>query len=237
LRAHGLDVTLVHMGRGLFDQLGSPALSEELLALYRDRGVEVLLGEEVERFGGEGRVDWAATKSGVVVEADLVVVGVGVVPNVGFLDGSGVTIEDGVVVDETFRTNVAGVFAVGDVASFFDPLFGRRRLEHWSNASYQGAEVGQILAGRTGGYDTVSSFFSEVFGTTIKVFGDTSRFDELVEEGTLEDDFLASFGRGGRLVGAITVGQSEELEARIKQLIADRSSHPEVTHELAASVS
>jgi hypothetical protein len=102
---------------------------------------------------------------------------------------------------------------LGDVANILDPLYGRRRrIEHWSNADYQGSELGRILAGRPGGYDSVASFFSEVFGRTIKVFGDTSRFDELEEVGTLDDGFLATYAERGRLVGAITVGHSDELD-------------------------
>jgi NADPH-dependent 2,4-dienoyl-CoA reductase/sulfur reductase-like enzyme len=233
LRQLGLDVTLVHMGRGLFDQLRSEALSDELLALYREQGVEVLLEEEVARFGGDGRVEWVEAKSGVCIEADIAVVGVGVVPNVGFLDGSGVDIDNGVVVDDRFAASAPDVYAVGDVANFFDPLYGRRRIEHWSNANYQGTVVGNILAGQAGRYDTVSSFFSEVFGTTIKVFGDTSRFDELHEEGTLESGFLASYGHARRLVGAITVGQSEELEGLVKDLIAERAPSDALERELA----
>jgi NADPH-dependent 2,4-dienoyl-CoA reductase/sulfur reductase-like enzyme len=233
LRQLGLDVTLVHMGRGLFDQLRSEALSDELLALYREHGVEVLLEEEVARFGGDGRVEWVEAKSGVCIEADIAVVGVGVVPNVGFLDGSGVDIDNGVVVDDRFAASAPDVYAVGDVANFLDPLYGRRRIEHWSNANYQGTVVGNILAGQAGRYDTVSSFFSEVFGTTIKVFGDTSRFDELHEEGTLESGFLASYGHARRLVGAITVGQSEELEGLVKDLIAERAPSDALERELA----
>jgi len=224
LRQLGVDVALVHMGRGLFDQLRSDALSDELLALYRDHGVDVLLGEEVARFGGDRDLAWVETKSGLCVEGDLAVVGVGVVPNVGFLDGSGIAVENGVVVDERFETSAPGVYAVGDVASFFDPIYGRRRrIEHWSNANYQGTELGRILAGHRGGYDTVSSFFSEVFGTTIKVFGDTTRFDVLREEGSLADGFVASYGDDGRLVAVITVGQSEEVEALAKVLIRERA--------------
>ena len=233
LRQLGLEVTLAHMGHGLFDQLRSDALSEDLLGLYREQGVDVLLEEEVARFGGDGRVEWIEAKSGVCVEGDLAVVGIGVVPNVVFLDGSGVTVDNGVVVDDSFAASAPGIYAVGDAANFFDPLYGRRRrIEHWSNANYQGTEVGKILAGQSGGYDTVSSFFSEVFGTTIKVFGDTSRFDELQEDGSLEGGFVAVYGDEGRLVGAITVGHSEELEALVKDLIAERASSDALDRQL-----
>jgi hypothetical protein len=77
----------------------------------------------------------------------------------------------------------AGERAVVVGGGFIDPLYRRqRRVEHWSNANYQCSEVGRILAGADGGYDSVSSFLSEVFGTTIKVFGDVSRFDTLTTE-------------------------------------------------------
>jgi NADPH-dependent 2,4-dienoyl-CoA reductase/sulfur reductase-like enzyme len=233
LRQLGLTVTLIHMGGGLFDQLGSNELSEQLLALYREQGVDVLLEQEVARFGRDGRLEYVEAKSGLCVEADMAVVGVGVAPNVDFLADSGLALDNGVVVNELFETDAAGVYAAGDVANFFDPLYGRRRrIEHWSNANYQGTEVGKILAGQGGGYDTVSSFFSEVFGATIKVFGDTSRADESSAEGSLESGFLAPFGDAGRLVGAITVGQSEELETLINDLIADRASTDALTREL-----
>jgi NADPH-dependent 2,4-dienoyl-CoA reductase/sulfur reductase-like enzyme len=233
LRQLGLAVTLIHMGHGLFDQLGSPELSEQLLALYRQRDVEVLLEEEVARFGGVEALEYVEAKSGLCVEADIAVVGVGVIPNVDFLEGSGVLLDNGVVVNDRFGTAAPDVYAAGDVANFFDPLYRRRRrIEHWSNANYQGTEVGKVLAGQDGGYDTVSSFFSEVFGTTIKVFGDTSRGVQLPAEGSLESGFLAGYGDEGRLVGAISVGQPEETEALVKDLIADRAPADALARDL-----
>ena len=233
LRQLGLTVTLIHMGRGLFDQLGSPELSDELLALYRVHGVDVLLQEEVARFGGDEELEYVETKSGLCVEADLAVVGVGVVPNVDFLEASGVLLDNGVVVNERFEAAAPGVYAAGDVANFFDPLYRRRRrIEHWSNANYQGTEVGKVLAGHDGGYDAVSSFFSEVFGTTIKVFGDTGAGVQLPAEGSLEAGFLAGYGDEGRLVGAISVGQDEETEALLKDLIAERAPADALTRDL-----
>jgi NADPH-dependent 2,4-dienoyl-CoA reductase/sulfur reductase-like enzyme len=233
LRRLGLEVTLVHKGSGLFDQLGSRELSDQLASLYHEHGVDLLLEQEVAAFAGDGRLRYLETKGGVRVEADLAVVGVGVVPNVEFLAGSGVALDNGVVVNSRFETGAPGVYAVGDVASFFDPLFERRRrLEHWSNAQYQGTEVGRILAGEGGGYDAVSSFFSEVFGTTIKVFGDTTQAVQLSADGSLESGFLARYGEGGRLVAAITVGQRDELEELVKELIAERAPAGALAPEL-----
>ena len=237
LRQLGLDVTLIHMGSGLYDLLGSRELSDQLLGLYREHGVEVLLEEVVAGFGGNDRLEYAEARSGLRVAADLAVVGVGVIPSVDFLEGSGLALDDGIVVNQRFQTSAPAVYAAGDVANFFDPLFGRRRrIEHWSNASYQGTEVGKLLAGQGDGYDAVSSFFSEVFGSTVKVFGDVSRFDELSTEGTLESGLLASYGDEGRLVGVLTIRQSEEIETLAKELIADGAPTRALHDDLATSL-
>ena len=236
LRQLGLTVTLIHLGRGLFDQFGSDALSEELADLYRGHGVELLLEEEVAGFGSDDqrRLSYVETTSGLCVGAEIAVVGVGVVPNVDFLTDSGLTLADGVVVDQRFQTKAPNVFAAGDVANFFDPLYGRqRRIEHWSNANYQGTEVGKVLAGTGAGYDTVSSFFTEIFGTTVKVFGDVSHFDEQTTEGALTSGaLLITYGDGGRIVGALTVGASDELEVALKGLIAEQAPTAALQREL-----
>jgi NADPH-dependent 2,4-dienoyl-CoA reductase/sulfur reductase-like enzyme len=221
LRQLEKDVTMIHLGHWLFDQLGVEELSGELAALYEEKGVRLVLGNEVEAFHGNGGVEKVTTKSGKEVETDLAVVGIGVEPITDFLEGSGIELDDGIVVDERFHTNVAGVYAAGDVARFYDPLFKkRRRIEHWSNANYQGTEVGKVLAGADGGYDTVSQFFTEIFGITIKVFGDAKRDAEVVVYGSLrENDMHALYAENGEVIGALSVGQTEDVEELLKQQI------------------
>lgn len=221
LRQLEKDVTMIHLGHWLFDQLGVEELSGELAALYEEKGVRLVLGNEVEAFHGNGGVEKVTTKSGKEVETDLAVVGIGVEPITDFLEGSGIELDDGIVVDEQFHTNVAGVYAAGDVARFYDPLFKkRRRIEHWSNANYQGTEVGKVLAGADGRYDTVSQFFTEIFGITIKVFGDAKRDAEVVVYGSLrENDMHALYAENGEVIGALSVGQTEDVEELLKQQI------------------
>jgi len=222
LRQIGKQVSLIHLGRWLFDQLGVEQLSDELAALYESKGVELVLGNEVEAFHGNGSLEQVTTKNGRAVEADLAVVGVGVQPVTDVLEGSGIEVDNGIVVNQRFETNVPDVYAAGDVANFFDPLFDKqRRIEHWSNANYQGTEVGKVLAGADGGYDTVSTFFTEVFGKTIKVFGDAKRDSQVVVHGSLlDDDLYALYGDDGEeTIGALSVGQTEEVEELLKQQV------------------
>ena len=225
LRTLGLEVTLVELADGLFPILKAPDLSRDLATLYRDRGVELVLGDSVAAFRGEGRLEAVETAGGRTIPADLAVVGIGVVPQTDFLAGSGIEVDDGIVVDEHFRTTAPGVWAAGDAARFHDPVFGRqRRIEHWSNANYQGAQVGKALAGQDAPYDSVSTFFTEVFGITIRVFGDTSRADEQTFEGSLaEGKALGLYLERGRLAGAVLTGQDDETEERLKESIRDHA--------------
>lgn len=226
----GLDVSLISRDVDLFASLRSPEISDHLVSLYRRRGVEVIRGDEVQAFHGGARLDTVELRSGRQLGAGLAVVGVGVQPAVSFLAGSGIATDDGILVDARFETNVPGVFAVGDAARFPDPVFGRsRRIEHWSNASYQGAEVGKVLAGAGGGYDTVSTFFTESFELPLKVFGDSTRHDERVARGSFTaGDAIVFYLERGRLAGTLHTGQGDETEIALKRLIAAHASPRQV---------
>ena len=221
----GLEVTLCDRGTQLFRALQVPAYSEYLAELYEERGVELLFEDKVAELRGEGSVASVVTGKGEERDADLVIAGIGVQPNTGLLDGTDVEVDDGVVVNERFETSRPGVYAVGDVARFHDPVFGRsRRIEHWSNANYQGGELGKILAGEDGGYDTVSSFFSEIFGASVRYFGDATGHDDVVQHGDFhEGKVVCLHTAAGRIVAALTMGQEDEVHDRIKELIRARA--------------
>ena len=162
----GVEVTQIVRDPHLFSVLQAPALSEVIEARYREHGVDLRLGETE------------------IPDAPLTVAGIGVEPNVELPRDAGLEVRSGVITDARFATSRPGVYAIGDVAEFYDPVFGRRRrIEHWSNAAYHGTTLGHILAGSDERYDTVSSFFSEQFGHTFKLFGDVTDHDSTVLEG------------------------------------------------------
>jgi NADPH-dependent 2,4-dienoyl-CoA reductase/sulfur reductase-like enzyme len=226
LRQLGLEVTLVNRASGLFRALGAPELEHDVAEFFADNKVGLLLPDEVAAFRGRSHVDSIETRMGRTLATDFAVAGIGVEPVVDFLAGSGVEVGNGVLVNQRFETSVPGIYAVGDVANFYDPLYSRRRrIEHWSNANYQGAEVGRILAGASGGYDTVSTFFSEIFDLTVKVFGDLSEHDELIVRGSIpERDLLGFYLQRGRLIATLVVGQDKETEEWLGRLIKDRGT-------------
>ena len=222
----GIDVTLVSRNVDLFAQLGSPEVSEHLVQLYRRHGIDVVRGDEVRAFRGHSRLDTVELHSNNPIGASLVVVGIGVTPAVGFLDGSGIAVGNGIVVNERFETNVRDIYAAGDVACFFDPRTGRRRrIEHWSNARYQGSQVGRILAGADGGYNRVATFFTESFGLTLKVFGDISHHDDRVARGSFSDgNAIVFYFADGRLVASLQAGQDDDTENQLMELIGHRAT-------------
>jgi 3-phenylpropionate/trans-cinnamate dioxygenase ferredoxin reductase subunit len=199
----GVKVTHVVRDPMLFAALQAPPLSESLHDVYRENGVDLRL------------------ESSDVPAADITVAGIGVVPNVEIGLAAGLTVRNGIVVDERFATDRPGVYAIGDVAEFFDPVFHRyRRIEHWSNAAYHGTTLGRILAGADERYDIVSAFFSEEFGRSFRYLGDAAGHDSTSLEGDFaEGQAVFRFLHGDAVVAAAIMGQTDEAEAAIKEEI------------------
>ena len=226
LRMRGLDVTLVEAGEMLMPQLRAPDLSAELVELYRGEGVDVLLGAQVEELTGNGRLlTGARTSDGRTLEGYLAIVGIGVVPNDELAERAGAEVDDGIVVDERFRTSLPDVYAIGDVARYPDRTSGRlRRIEHWSNADAQGAHLGRQLAGARAAYDVVPVFFTQLFGRKLQVLGDVEPAVECVVRGSLADGRLIGFhlDEDRRLVGAVIHGQAADVGAELEGLLRER---------------
>jgi 3-phenylpropionate/trans-cinnamate dioxygenase ferredoxin reductase subunit len=200
----GLQVTQIVRDPMVFAPLQCAPLSEALHDRYRAYGVDLRL-EETE-----------------IPEADLVVAGIGVEPNVEIGRDAGIEVRSGIVVDERFRTARDGVYAIGDVAEFFDPLFDRhRRIEHWSNAAYHGTTIGRILAGdEDARYDTVSAFFSEQFGRSFRSLGDPTGHDDTSLDGDFHDErAVFRFFQAGNTIGAVITGVDGDEEAALKEEI------------------
>jgi 3-phenylpropionate/trans-cinnamate dioxygenase ferredoxin reductase subunit len=191
----GVQVTQIVREPYLFFPLQAPPLSEALHDTYREHGVDLRL---------------EATE--IPTGADITVAGVGVVPNTELAKDAGLEVRDGVVVNERFEASRPGVYAVGDVAEFFDPLYGKhRRIEHWSTAAYHGTTLGKILAGEAERYDTVSAFFSEEFGRSFRYFGDATGHDETALEGDFRGDrAVYRFRQDGGTIAAAAIGLEDD---------------------------
>lgn len=156
----------------------------------------------------------------------LAIVGVGVVPNVELAEDAGAEVDDGIVVDERFRTSLPDVYAIGDVARYPDPTSGRlRRIEHWSSANAQGEHLGRQLAGSRRAYDVLPVFFTQLFDRKLQVLGDVAQATECVMRGSLADGRLIGFQLtgDGRLVGAIVHGQTADVATELEELIRSQA--------------
>jgi len=140
--------------------------------LHRAHGVELRLGEGVERIEGEASATGVVTRSGDTVPADTVVVGVGITPNTGLAEGAGIRTHNGIVTDSSLRTAVEGVWAAGDVASWRSPTLATNvRVEHWANALDGGLAAGRSMAGQDVTYDPIPFFFSDQYDIGLEYAG------------------------------------------------------------------
>ncbi len=132
------------------------------------------------------RVARVLTKGGLRLECDFVVAGIGIEPVVDILDGTGIHVDNGVVVDQYCQTSVPGIYAAGDVANHYHPVFRRQiRVEHWHNAIKQGACAARNMLGRVVPYDEIHWFWSDQYETNVQYAGFHTKWDQLVVRGRL----------------------------------------------------
>ncbi|HEY3670462.1 MAG TPA: FAD-dependent oxidoreductase [Acidimicrobiia bacterium] len=240
-RGLGLAVTVLEalpapLVRGLGETLGMVCGE-----LHRDHGVDLRLGVGVAAIEGDGKVERVRLDDGSAVEADVVVVGVGVVPVTDWLEGSGLTLDNGVVCDETLLA-APGIVAAGDVARWPNPMFDGElmRLEHWTNAAEQGvAAARRLLVADPADavpYAPVPFVWSDQYDRKIQTVGHFRGDDEMaVVHGTLEERrFVAVFGRAGRLVGALGFSMPAKV-MQYRKMIEERASFDDALERARAS--
>lgn len=208
-RSRGLEVTLVEALPVPLERVLGPDMGRRCGQLQVDNGVDLRLGAAVAGLegGGDGRVARVRLADGGAIDADVVVIGIGVVPDVGWLEGSGLALRDGVVCDARCQA-APGIVAAGDVARWYHEGLGfDLRVEHWTNAAEQGhAAALTLLHGSAApAYRPVPYFWSDQHGTKIQFLGHSRAGDAVavVEGSVAEGRFVAVYGRAERLVGAL----------------------------------
>jgi 3-phenylpropionate/trans-cinnamate dioxygenase ferredoxin reductase component len=214
LTATGTKCTMVM----LEDVALSRAFGEEVGRYFDEilesNGIDLVRGDQLEDFLGDGRVRAIRTKSGREIEGDVVVVGAGVHPDTMLAQRAGLEVDNGIICDSKLETSVSGVFAAGDVCSYDSAVHGRRlRVEHWDVALQQGQHVAGALLGDAQPYRVVPYFFSDLADwTSLEYVGPAQSWDEVVWRGDRDaGEFSAWYLEGGRVVAALSVGRSEDL--------------------------
>ena len=204
LRQLGVEVTAVEHSRAPLARVLGEEVGRVLADIHREKGVALVLEDSVARFEGSGPVERVRTENGRVLECDMVVAGIGIVPNSELLAAAGARVDNGVVVNEHCRTSLPDVFAAGDVTNHLHPIFGRLRVEHWNNGYQQGRAAARSLLGGTQPYDYVHSFWSDQYEHAIEYVGFATSWDRLVFRGRPESrKFLGFYLRDGIVRAAV----------------------------------
>lgn len=215
--ARGCRVTVVEAGAAPLGGVLGDRVGAIMAAWYERAGVDLRLGRVVESVGDGG----LALAGGGWLAADEIVTAVGVRPYVGWLESSGITLENGVAVDGALRSSLRGVYAAGDCAAFWSARFGRRmRPEHWDVALRAPAVVAANLLGGSERFDPVPYFWSEQFGRMLQYAGDHRGADTMVWRGAGDPDappepggrWGACWLAGDRLVALLAIDQPRDLQ-------------------------
>ncbi len=213
LRRSGVDVVVVDRNEVPLRRVLGEEVGRVMEGIHRDHGVSMVFEDTVAAFEGAGRVERVTTGRGRRIECDFVVVGLGTEPVTELLAGTGAEIDNGVVVDEHLRTGVEGIYAAGDVANHYHPVFERHiRVEHWQNALKQGPAAARSMLDKGEPYEEIPWFWSDQYEHNLQYTGFHTEWDELVVRGSMEErNFVAFYRKDERVLAAVAVNRGRDL--------------------------
>jgi len=210
----GVKVTMIVPEDKLLSKFASDDIAAFFKEKFADEGVDVLFGQEASGFYGDEKVEEVELKSGKRFKTDMVIIGVGVEPNLKIFSDSNLNIDKGIVVNEFCETNIPDVYAAGDVVEFPDKIFNKiRHVEHWENAFEQGKHAAKVMTGKIEPYIFLPFFFSDVFDVSYEYFGDNESATDIINRGNLEKgDFSTWWINDNRVVAAFIMSTRPKEE-------------------------
>jgi 3-phenylpropionate/trans-cinnamate dioxygenase ferredoxin reductase component len=230
LAQKNIRTTLVIREDRVWSRVFTPSMSAFFEQYYTSRGVRIVKQAEVASFEGKGRVEAVLLNDGKKLPADLVVVGVGAVPVTEPAEKTGLTLENGILVNEYLETSRPGIYAAGDVANYPDAIFKkRRRVEHWDNAVSQGQHWARVILGEREPFVHVPYFFSDIFDLSYELWGDSAGAEEIVVRGDAStSSFSVWWLKDNQVAAAFVMNRPDEERRAAPEWI---KSHQTVSRE------
>jgi 3-phenylpropionate/trans-cinnamate dioxygenase ferredoxin reductase subunit len=226
LRQMDLHVDLVAAKSHPWEKFAGEAMGRFVTHKLQQRSIALHCGVSADRLEGDGRVQRVLLSDGQTLDCDFAVVAIGITPNRELLRGTPIAAEKAILVNDQCRTNLENIYAAGDCAAVFDPLFGKHRiLDHWDSARLTGAIAGANMAAAQMRYDGVNSFFSDFLDITLRAWGDARFVDRRIVRGapSVDSPQFAEIGvsSDGRVSQVLAIGRSQEHEA-FRKMVAKR---------------
>lgn len=220
-RQNDLNVTVIELADRVMSRVVSPEVSAFYEQQHMRHGVDLRFSTAVEAFSGNGRVASVRTSDGAEIPTDFVVVGVGILPNTEIAEKAGLAVDDGIVVDDTCRTDDPDIYAIGDCTAHPNAIYGRQlRLESVHNALEQAKTAASNLCGDEVRYMQVPWFWSDQYDLKLQIAGLSAGYDEIVIRGDPADSSFACFYlRRGKLIAVDAINSPREF-MQSKALIA-----------------
>lgn len=219
----GVRTTVIEVMPYIWSTFVDEKISNFIQKYFETKGVQFILNESVKEIEGDERVKAVVLNSGKKLNADFVVIAVGIKPNVEIAQQSGINVNNGIVVNEYLQTNHPDIYAAGDVANILDPISGkRRRIEHWNNAEYSGKLAARNMLGRNESYNFISSIWSDIFDLHIESAGDTRDYDEYVIRGKFQLEkpkFSVIYIKGGVVKGYLAINRNVKELVSLNKLV------------------
>lgn len=234
LSQQGVAVTLIET-RELLYKLHADNISRYVEEVLNQHSVRTLVGDTPQTIEGTHRATTVRTANGEVLECDMVVIGAGVTPRTEFLRSSDIDCRDGILVDEYLQTSDPSVYAAGDVANVYHPLFKTYfRVEHWDNAIKQGRLAARNMLGRHEPFTAVSYFYSHIFDQSFNLVGFPAENCERIDRGSLKSGEFESIYLDGQVPCAFfSMGDKSGNARAAEDLIRNHVSVARVKSKLS----
>jgi len=215
----GVKTTVVEVMPYIWNTFVDEKVSRVIQQYLESKGISFILNDSLKEIQGKN----AITSNSRRLETDMLLIAVGITPNVELAKESGIQVDNGIIVNEYLETSAKDIYAAGDIANIFDPREGRRkRIEHWNNAEYTGKLAARNMAGNREAYNFISSIWSDIFDIHIESAGETRNYDEYVIRGKFESQrprFSVIYLKGGTIKGYLAINRNVKEIVALNKLI------------------